>query len=145
MPSLPELEALSHELVAQLCAAHPMGRIPRLIWKNLRVSAGIAKYGTPTIVLSKVLLTDQDRMESTLKHEYAHLLAVHRHGKRAAGHGRWWREAMRELGCEPTVRHDYAVERNGRRQEVGYRCKRCGALITRGRRLARGRRYYHAP
>ena len=145
MPHPSELEASSHELLDRLCAAHPIGEAPRLVWKNLRVSAGIAKYRPPTIVLSRILLTDGERMESTLRHEYAHLLAVHRHGKRAAGHGRWWQEAMRELGCEPRVRHDYEVERNGRRQEVGYRCKRCGALITRGRRLTKGRSYYHVP
>jgi len=143
--TLSELERRSVELLEQLCREFPMTVPPKLVWKALRVSAGIAKYHPPTIVLSKSILTDMERMESTLRHEYAHLLAVARHGRKAAGHGRWWQEAMRDLGCEPKVRHSYPVERNQARQEVAYRCKRCGEVLKRNRRLARGRRYYHVP
>jgi SprT protein len=138
-----QMEILAVLLLERLCRDFPMGYTPHIVWKNLRVSAGIAKYLERTIVLSRPLLTDPERMASTLKHEYAHLLAVARHGKKAAGHGRHWQEAMRDLGEPPEVRHCYPVVRNGRRQEVGYRCRRCGALLTRNRRLARGRRYYH--
>lgn len=120
-----------------------MGYVPKLVWKNLRVSAGIAKYQERTIVLSKAIVTDEERLNSTLKHEYAHLLAVARYGRRAAGHGWQWKETMVELGEEPEVRHCYPVIRNGQRQEVGYRCRRCGSLLTRNRRLPRGKRYYH--
>jgi SprT protein len=138
-----DLIAESERILERLNADFPLSRRPRLVWKNLRVSAGIAKYEEPCIVLSRLLLTDLARMESTLRHEYAHLLAVDRHGRKAAGHGVFWREAMLELGCSPEVRHQYPVERNSRRQEVGYRCKRCGATFVRGRRYPRGRRYYH--
>lgn len=138
------LFAFAERLLGDLSRDHPIGYAPRLVWKNLRVSAGIAKYRERTIVLSKRLLTDEVRLASTLKHEYAHLLAVARHGRKAAGHGPLWQAAMRELGEEPKVRHDYEVERNASRQEVGYRCRKCGALITRGRRLNRRRHYVHS-
>lgn len=143
MLTFSEVSKLADRLHAKLCRHHPMGYVPKLVWKNLRVSAGIAKYHERTIVLSKLLVIDEDRLSSTLKHEYAHLLAVARHGRRAAGHGWYWKEAMLDLGEEPEVRHCYPVIRNGQRQEVGYRCRRCGSLLTRVRKLPRGRRYYH--
>lgn len=137
------LEEQAEAILDELCRDHPLGYRPQLVWKNLRVTAGIARYLEKQIVLSRTLLLDEARMISTIKHEYAHLLAVARHGRKAAGHGPQWKLAMRDLGEEPTVRHCYEVERNSRRQEVGYRCKRCGTMIVRHRRLARGRRYYH--
>lgn len=139
----PALAARSEQLLASLCQGFPIGYEPRVVWKNLRVSAGIARYQDQTIVLSRALLTTADRMELTLKHEYAHLMAVARHGRKAANHGVFWQSAMRELGCEPTVRHSYEVQRNSKRQRVGYRCKGCGELITRSKRLPRGRKYVH--
>lgn len=137
------LEEQAEATLEKLCRDHPLGYRPRLVWKNLRVTAGIARYMEQEIVLSRTLLMDETRMISTLKHEYAHLLAVARHGRKAAGHGPRWKQAMRELGEEPTVRHCFEVERNSRRQEVGYQCKRCGTILVRHRRLPRGRRYYH--
>ncbi len=135
---------MAEAILADLCRTFPLGFVPTLVWKNLRVSAGIARYREREIVLSRRLLIDAERLESTLKHEYAHHMAVARHGRKAAGHGPYWQTAMRDLGLEPQVRHTYAVERNASRQEVGYRCKRCGVLITRGRRLNRRRKYYHS-
>lgn len=134
----------SVELLESLCRDFPIGYRPRLVWKNLRVSAGLARYQDQTIVLSAMILTDFERMEGTLKHEYAHLMAVARHGRKAANHGPFWQAAMRELGCEPVVRHSYEVQRNLPRQQVGYLCKKCGAMITRSKRLPRGRKYVHA-
>lgn len=122
----------------------PLPKRPTLVWKNLRVSAGIARYRTWSISLSRILLNTEERLENTLAHEYAHLLAVHRHGPKAGNHGPHWKEAMRDLGYEPTVRHSYEVERNERRQQAVYQCTRCGAMIPRARRLPKGRTYVHA-
>lgn len=143
----PTLEALvqrSEELLQDLVQGFPIGYCPTLVWKSLRVSAGLARYQDRTIVLSRNILTDFDRLNLTLKHEYAHLMAVARHGRKAANHGPYWQMAMRELGLEPIVRHSYEVERNAKRQQVGYRCRGCGALITRSKRLPKGRKYVHA-
>jgi predicted SprT family Zn-dependent metalloprotease len=138
------LPAYAAQLLAQLCARHPIGYVPKLIWKNLRVSAGMAYYRQGAIGLSRLILTDQERVRATLIHEYAHLLAVARHGRRAANHGPFWQAAMRELGEEPTVRHTYEVARNQPRQSVSYTCVRCGAVLQRSRRLPRTRKYVHA-
>lgn len=120
-----------------------MGYVPLLQWKGMRVSAGMAYYKTGRIALSSRVLFDEESVRDTLIHEYAHLLAVHRYGRKGAGHGPAWREAMREMGLEPKVRHNYRVERNSRRQEVTYKCAACGKLYVRGKRFPRRARYYH--
>jgi len=138
------LQIFASELLRKLCEDHPMGYVPKLTWKKLRVTAGIAFYHRKEIVLSSVVLDTHDRLENTLLHEYAHLLAVERHGMNASGHGTAWKEAMRELGLSPTVHHTYEVQRNSTRQKVVYRCMRCGTRVDRARRLPRRRRYVHA-
>lgn len=138
------MEEYAESLLDGFMSRFPLPHRPQLVWKNLRVSAGIARYRTWSISLSRILLNTEERVENTLAHEYAHLLAVHRHGLKAGNHGTYWREAIRDLGYEPSVRHSYAVERNERRQEVTYQCVRCGVLIFRARRLPKGRKYVHA-
>ncbi len=141
--------------LARLLAAHPLRREPALYWKAWRVTAGRAEFGGAEfarpdgggwrIGLSSRVLDDEEKTLRTLRHEYAHLLAVERHGRAGAGHGTPWRAAMRELGEAPERTHDYPVERNASRVRAVYRCRRCGAEIARGRRLPRGRRYAHVP
>lgn len=139
------LQHFASELLRKISEEHPMGYVPKLTWKNLRVTAGIAFYHRREIVLSTLVLNTQERLESTLKHEYAHLLAVSRHGlKKGAGHGAAWRQAMRDLGLKPVVHHNYEVQRNSTRQKVVYRCMKCGTKVDRARRLPRRRRYVHA-
>lgn len=144
--NMPEsaLGGFAAALLSDLCARHPLGRTPELVWRKMRVSAGLARYETWQIVLSTLILTDEARVRDTLVHEFAHLLAYARHGRKGAGHGRAWREAMLDLGAKPEVRHRYEVCRNVRRQQVGYVCKRCGSTIVRSRRLPKKRRYLHA-
>ncbi|HWD37979.1 MAG TPA: SprT-like domain-containing protein [Fimbriimonas sp.] len=128
----------------QLCDRFPMGYVPKLVWKSYRVTAGMAYYRTGTIGLSCTVLKTEEAVRETVGHEYAHLLAIARHGERERGHGNGWKRAMFDLGLEPKVRHNYEVDRNVRRQQVDYRCLRCGATIVRSRRLPRRRRYVHA-
>ncbi len=137
------LRDFAADLLTQLCVRYPMGYTPIVQWKGLRVSAGMAYYRTRKIALSNRILRDEESVRDTLIHEYAHLLAVHRHGKQGAGHGPAWCQAMREMGQEPKVRHNYRVERNQPRQRVTYTCSRCGKLFDRGRRFPRGSRYQH--
>ncbi len=138
------LEAALDRLVDALCDQHPLGYRPCVEWRNLRVSAGIAYPSQGRIALSRVLLTDEERMASTVKHEYAHLLAHKRAGRRGCGHGAAWRQAMADLGEPAAVHHRYSAQRNQRRQQVHYRCATCGLMIVRARRLPARRRYVHA-
>ncbi|MCW5943687.1 MAG: SprT-like domain-containing protein [Fimbriimonadaceae bacterium] len=138
-----ELERAADAILADLCARHPLGRPPRLLWKPYRVSAGKAYLRDGTIGLSRLLLTGVERLRDTLVHEYAHLLAVDRQGLAGAGHGPAWRKAMKDLGAPPEVYHHYAVRRNVRRQKAIYACSKCGARFETHRRFPRGRRYAH--
>ena len=140
---LTDLVGYSRELLAQLVLSHPLGYEPKLIWKKLRVSAGLAYFTKGQIALSAIVLRDRAAVSDTLIHEYAHLLAVSRHGRAGVGHGAAWKQAMADLGAQPEVRHRYAVLRNAKRQVVTYKCVRCGALIERNRRLPRRRKYLH--
>lgn len=127
-----------------LCSTHPIGYRPVIRWKNLRVTAGIAYIRGQAIGLSRLVLTDEASLRETLVHEYAHLLAVHRHGAQGGGHGEPWRQAMRDLGAPPIVHHRFEVARNQPRQAVTYECLKCGRLIERSRRLPRRRKYLHS-
>lgn len=139
----PALKARAESLLDELMANHPIGPRPLIKWKAMRVSAGLAYYQEWAIGLSTRLITDEHRLELTLKHEYAHLMAVARHGRKGAGHGPPWRQAMIELGEDPKVRHDYPVERNRPKSAVRYRCDRCSEEFERSRKLPQGRVYRH--
>ena len=139
----PELQSYADSILDRLMSSHPLKRRPTLLWKGLRVSAGMAYFRINTIGLSRNLLTDEERLRSTLVHEYAHLLAVERHGTKAAGHGVHWKQAMLDLGAKPERTHCYQVERNQRKQSVIYRCQRCGTEFARSKRFPRFRKYVH--
>lgn len=142
--SADDLAARAQKTLAELARDFPLRAKATIEWRSLRVTAGLAIYGKNLIVLSRLVLKDEAAMLQTLRHEYAHLLAVEREGRAAARHGRAWRQAMRDLGEEPRVRHGFEVARNETRQRVTYRCLRCAALIPRARRLPIRRRYVHA-
>ena len=140
----PELTTAADNALRDAMARHPVGYVPTILWKGYRVTAGMAYYRSGTIGLSTKVLQNAEAVRETLLHEYAHLLAVMRHGPRAANHGQPWQQAMRDLGLIPTVRHGFDVERNVARQRVTYLCARCGKPIVRTRRLPKRRRYVHA-
>lgn len=140
----PALRAFAASLLDDLQIRFPLRKEPHLVWKAMRVSAGIAHYRKWEIRLSTSILDDEAKVRDTLIHEYAHLLAVERNGPREAGHGKGWQLAMRDLGAEPSVRHSYPVERNQKRQRVVYRCQKCGTEFSRARRLPSRRHYVHA-
>lgn len=143
MPTV-ELKQLAESLLDDLMVRFPLRNRPLLVWKSLRVTAGIAYYRTNQIGLSNRILIDPERLRITLLHEYAHLLAVERHGRLAANHGPAWQKAMIDLGLPPVRTHNYEVERNAARQQVIYQCQKCGQKFSRTRRLPKRRKYMHA-
>jgi predicted SprT family Zn-dependent metalloprotease len=143
MPSA-ELQSIADRMLNELCAAFPIGFRPAIVWKSFRVTAGMAYYKSRTIGLSEIVLRDEASLHDTLVHEYAHFLAVYRHGLRERAHGPGWRRAMHDLGAEPKVRHNYDVERNASHLQVTYECLRCGKNFNRRRRLPRGGHFVHA-
>ena len=139
----PELRLAAERALAEAVGKFPMGFVPPVHWRNYRVTAGMAYYRTGIIGLSAIVLKTPEQVRETLLHEYAHLLAVKRHGPKAGNHGAPWQQAMLDLGLKPIVRHTMAVERNVPRQRVTYLCLRCGKLIVRNRRLPKRRKYVH--
>jgi predicted SprT family Zn-dependent metalloprotease len=126
------LQELAEEMLTTLMTACPIGYRPKILWKRqLRVSAGMAYMGRGEIGLSVHLITTPERLQSTLVHEYAHLVAFQRYGRKGLGHGKPWRDAMRELGAPPEVYHRYEVVRNRANNPVHYKCVKCGATFTR--------------
>jgi SprT protein len=122
----------------------PLKSPVRLEWRNYRVTAGMAHYRTNLITLSTAVLTTREAVRDTVIHEFAHLLAFARCGIPGKGHGQPWQIAMLDLGAKPQVRHNYEVQRNTRRQQVEYRCLRCGVSFLRARRLPARRKFVHA-
>lgn len=143
MPPSADLREFATQLMAQLEARFPVGGPVHLEWRAYRVTAGMAFYLENRIALSDRVLLTREQVTETLIHEYAHLLAFARHGRKATGHGPAWRQAMRDLGAEPRVRHAYPVQRNQVRQATRYACLRCGVTFLRARKLAAHRRYVH--
>jgi SprT protein len=136
-------EFLAEHWLEELLARFPLKKRPKLVWRNLRVSAGIADYRNCEIRLSRTLLTDAERLRSTLLHEFAHHLAYERAGRTGANHGEPWRQAMRDLGEKPEVYHRYEVERKLKFKPHVYRCLKCGSEFRRLRRIPRNRIYEH--
>lgn len=140
---LPCLVTLAETTLIALLAQYPLGYAPRLEWRNYRTTAGRAHFDQRLITLSQLVLKSPEQVVSTLKHEYAHLLAYARFGRKGTGHGPAWRQAMRDLGEEPKVTHSYAVIRNASRQMVIVQCTKCGETFTRKRALPKRRKYMH--
>ena len=121
----------------------PMSYVPFIEWRRYSVTAGMAHYKDGMITLSVIVLKDPAHVRETVLHEYAHLLAFDRHGRKGSGHGQHWRKAMQDLGLEPKVHHHYEVVRNQSRQVVVYKCKKCGEKFSRRRQMTRSKRYFH--
>ena len=138
------LDRYAQDLLRQLAAAFPLRSPAKIEWRTYRVAAGKAYFNHGIIGLSMRLLDTEEKVRDTLIHEYAHLLAVDRHGRVAANHGPLWQRAMRDLGAEPTRTHSYTVEPPRQSKEVIYRCEKCAREIVRKRRLPRGRIFVHA-
>jgi predicted SprT family Zn-dependent metalloprotease len=139
----PALDALAQDILASILVKFPLPHEPTLEWRRMPVTAGIADYRRWVIGLSAIVLTDETRLRITLLHEFAHLLAVSRGGLKERGHGPMWQQAMRDVGLDPVVTHRYEVTRNQKRQEVIYRCAKCGHQFQKARRFPKGRVYLH--
>ncbi len=137
------LEQIAVTALRQAQASFPLSYNPLIEWRRYSVTAGMAHYQKGIITLSAIVLKEPDQVRETLLHEYAHLLAFDRHGRKGAGHGIHWKTAMRDLGLDPKVHHQYEVKRNQSHQVVVYTCKKCGETFERKRRFQARKRYYH--
>lgn len=138
--SEPALVAFSRELLSQLgCSG--MAASVRVVWSSrLRSTAGTATTSLALVRLNSALLQfGAGEVETTLKHELAHLVAHERSGRRRiAPHGPEWQQACRELGLlnEPRC-HRLPLPRRQLQRKLAYRCPSCGLVLQRVRALRR--------
>jgi SprT protein len=138
-----ELVEIAKKTVESAFSRYPLSKPPIIEWRALRVTAGVAYFRDNRIVLSSRVLKNPEQVAETALHEYAHLLAFHRHGRAGMGHGHAWKQAMTDLGLKPKVHHKFEVERNQSKQQVIYKCRKCGTEFVRKRKLNANRKYFH--
>lgn len=78
-------------------------------------------------------------IQRILRHELAHLVSVHRAGRRKiAAHGPEWRQACSDLGIPGEPRcHSLPLPGRKVRHKYAYRCQHCGRLLKRVKALGR--------
>lgn len=121
----------------------PIRRLPKIVWRNYRTTAGRVYYDEHVICLSKLLLTTPERVRETVYHEYAHLYVYEVWGDAAKPHGVEWRWAMLQLGQKPVATHNYPCKKSYSKKKLLYACEQCFEEIPRVRPLLQGRVYYH--
>ena len=84
---------------------------PEISFDLRGMAAGQANYRENKIRLNRELLKKHeiDFIEQTVPHEYAHLVAYRKFGKRIRPHGKEWRSVMLALGAEPHRTNNYRV------------------------------------
>ena len=110
---------------------------------------GRANYLKEEIQINYYLLDkyEDDYIEQTIGHEYAHLVAWKYFGRAVIGkpHGRHWKAIMRSLGLEPKRCHNYETKAARRTRTHSCECSRCGKRFElstiRFNRILRGTRY----
>jgi predicted SprT family Zn-dependent metalloprotease len=101
----------------------------RFEFDNARRRAGVCKYGSKTIGLSKYLLPHmkEEKILDTILHEIAHALVGHKHG-----HNYVWRAKALEIGCNGHRCYNPHTDLNGYEDVLAvqskytFTCPTCG-------------------
>ena len=112
------------------------------VFWNLRLTstAGLAYHDKVRIDLNPRLKRHfPDEPRRTLLHELAHLIAHYRaSGARIQPHGNEWQSACSELGIPGEKRcHDLPLATREVKRKLAYRCRNCGTIVPRVRKLTR--------
>jgi len=95
--------------------------------------------GPLRIMLSALILDDDEQFWDTVRHEYAHAAVYLLHPGEKHGHDRVWRDMCRLVGCSPkrlAPEQGRAAELRQAQAKYIIRCKSCGAesrYVRRGR------------
>ncbi len=101
---------------------------------RMRTTAGLAYIGKHLVVLNPKFQNQPD-LETTLKHELAHILSWYRSSNRIPAHGPEWRQACSDLGIPNETRcHDFPVKRAVMTRKFFYQCPGCKVVIPRVRK-----------
>ena len=111
-------------------------------------SAGQANYRTNRIRLNRQLLEKYttEFVVQTVPHEFAHLVAHKKFGRRIKPHGHEWRSVMIALGAKPSRTHNFAVSPTRKLRRYMFQCnchdKKHELTSIRYNRIRRGVIYY---
>ena len=111
-------------------------------------SAGQANYRTNRIRLNRQLLEKYttEFVVQTVPHEFAHLVAHKKFGRRIKPHGNEWRSVMIALGAKPSRTHNFAVSPTRKLRRYMFQCnchdKKHELTSIRYNRIRRGVIYY---
>jgi SprT protein len=125
---LPDLEETARALLRGI-GCEKLAATVKVRWHSrLRTTAGQAYYAETLVRMNPRLLQfGMEEVDTTLRHELAHLVARFRAGRRRiAPHGAEWRRACRDLGLTDEKRcHDLPLPRSRQRIKHTYRCPNC--------------------
>lgn len=124
----PDLEQTARALLRGIGCAKLAKEVQVRWHSRLRTTAGQALYAKSLVRLNpKLLQFGTEEVDTTLRHELAHLVARFRAGRRRiAPHGPEWRQACRDLGLADEKRcHDLPLPRMRQRTRHRYHCPHC--------------------
>jgi len=110
-------------------------------------AAGQANYRENKIRFNRQLLEKYtpEFVDQTVPHEFAHLVAYQKFGRRIRPHGMEWKRVMEAFGVTPTRTHNFDVSPTRRLKRFHYRCHCPGSdyqlSSIRHNRIQRGRIY----
>lgn len=132
------LEATARRLLRRI-GEGGLSNCVEIYWHSrLQTSAGLARFPEMRVLLNTRLReAPAEELETTLRHELAHLLASWRaFPRRVAPHGIAWRAACEELGIPGEARcHRLAWKRRVVRRKWRYHCPVCASHFDRVRRF----------
>ncbi len=133
----PILEEVSRVLLRQVgCPA--LAKVVSVCWNpRMRTTAGTACWRTRRVTLNpKLIEVSAAEVQTTLRHELAHLVAQERVGRRRISpHGPEWRAACADLGIVGEARcHTLPFKPRRMTRKYAYQCPACLAVIARVRR-----------
>jgi len=135
------LTAQARDLVHGLRGLRDLALKVRVVWNSrLQTTAGTASARTWEVEINPRLKDHGTAIiQRILRHELAHLVSVHRAGRRRiAAHGPEWRQACADLGIPGEPRcHSLPLKGRQVRAKYAYRCQHCGRLLKRVRPLER--------
>jgi predicted SprT family Zn-dependent metalloprotease len=126
---------------AQAMALPKLAKKVRVIWNSrMRTTAGRAWWPHCQIELNPKLRDfSEEEVWRTLKHEFAHLVAYERCGRRRIRpHGIEWQAACADLGIAgESARHSLPFKARKMERKHTYRCRACDAVTSRVRPFRR--------
>jgi len=126
--ALPDLEETARTLLRGI-GCQTLAKEVHVRWHSrLRTTAGQAYYAKCLVRLNpKLMQFGMEEVDTTLRHELAHLVARSRAGRRRIEpHGPEWRQACRDLGLADEKRcHDLPLPRTRQRARHRYHCPHC--------------------